>query len=148
MRNAAIGQMEILKFILGSSFLLCSLLFASFSILDGVHHMSTVEERWPRLYKKLMSRRAQVILLVVALVLFTDIFIERHSEKLRFESAETTKSTPTQDQAQTPVPTPSPRVATSTGDQSPAIAGDANSVQYGDGLEKKHPPQSATSTVR
>jgi hypothetical protein len=134
--------MEVYRTIAGA---LSLLVVICFRVLEGMHHVSAIKEHFPRLYRVMSNGFFQTVLLMIGLGLLAENLVEWHSEG-RSEASK--PAPPVEPKAPSSAPAPSPRVATSTGDQSPAIAGDGNSVEYGDGsLKKKQSPKSVTSTT-
>ena len=110
--------METAKIVFGA---VCFLVVGVFKILEGIHHVSAIEERVPKLFKWLMNPKVQIVLLFVGLGLFADIIVERRSEVHKPEAPVATN----------PIPAPSPSgPATAMGDGSVANSGTIGTLNY------------------
>ena len=108
--------MEMFNIVFGG---ICIVYVVLIKILEGMHHMDTIRERFPKAYKILTSNSTLVLLVIVGIGLFVEVLINRPKETAP-KSEPPLKSTPQSGPA------------TTLGDQSPAITGSGNSVSYGE----------------
>jgi hypothetical protein len=106
----------------------CLLYVVATLFLEWRHHMTVIEERWPRLHKIIASRTTTIILALVGIGLFVEVLREYRSEMPKSEPS--TKAS---------VPPPRSGPATSSGPNSPANTGDGNTFVYGDNPKTTKP---------
>jgi hypothetical protein len=49
-------------------------------VLEAMHHMELIENRWPKAHQVLMSPATRIVLLIVAIGLLAEVFRERQQE--------------------------------------------------------------------
>jgi hypothetical protein len=72
------ASMEYFKIVVGG---VCLSYVAVGLFLEWTHHITVIEERWPRWYKRMTDRKTMVVLLFVGLGLFVEILTEKRSEQ-------------------------------------------------------------------